>query len=365
MLRTTALLGGMLMAIDYWTDPTRARVLMLTLVLVSFGMVLFFFQQKIADGSTVLRSVDGQYPLAFATYRYHGNGAAYLNLCWPFSAAIALFAVIRQTPAWPIWFLPLAATFIANFLNVSKAGNVLAALGIVLILALCAPFAAREIKRRRKIRPSRIVAAALPLLIVALALPFALPWKRWDTFSQSIEAPGSRPDVYEKFIQMASDAGAAGFGPGTFGQYSSRYLKDDPLLKGIYYASAHEDYLQTVIEWGYVGTLLWALLLVPAVILLLKGVVRHSKRRHREFEGYRIGLTDHVAAFFNSTPLPWEACVAAAGATAAILTALHALVDFPMQIASLQFYFLTVIALGWSYRLIEPEPEHQEFNDRF
>jgi hypothetical protein len=54
-------------------------------------------------------------------------------------------------------------------------------------------------------------------------------------------------------------------------------------------------------------------------------------------------------------PSPREPCIAAGAFCAVILTALHAFVDFPMQIASLQFYFLTLLALGWSYRLEETE----------
>ncbi len=52
-------------------------------------------------------------------------------------------------------------------------------------------------------------------------------------------------------------------------------------------------------------------------------------------------------------PSPHEPCLAAGALCAVLLTALHALVDFPMQIASLQLYFLTLLALGWSYRIKE------------
>jgi O-antigen ligase len=173
--------------------------------------------------------------------------------------------------------------------------------------------------------------------------------------------PGSRPDVYEKFLKMAGDAGVGGFGPGTFARYSDRYLEDDPLVRNYGYNLAHEDYLQTVIEWGYAGAFLWALLLVPPIVFMLRGTGENPARSNREFEGYRIGMWDHLSAFFNAIPASREACVAAAGATAAILTAMHAAVDFPMQIASIQFYFLSVIALGWSYRLPAPNATGHDF----
>ncbi|HEY9715625.1 MAG TPA: hypothetical protein V6C72_19280, partial [Chroococcales cyanobacterium] len=59
--------------------------------------------------------------------------------------------------------------------------------------------------------------------------------------------------------------------------------------------------------------------------------------------------------FFAAMPSPREPCIAAGAFCAVVLTALHAFVDFPMQIASLQFYFLTLLALGWSYRIKEIE----------
>jgi len=352
----------MLMAVDYWTDATRSRALLLTLVLVSLGMVLFFFEQKIVDSSLALTSIDGKYTLAFATYRYHGNGAAYLNLCWPFAAALAVYATVRQTLLWPMWFIPLTATFIATFLNVSKAGNVLAGVGVILMIALCIPFVRMRLKRRRKIRRSRLLAALVPILIVIMAIPFALPWQRWRFFSENVEKPGSRLDAYECFVKMVGDADLGGLGPGTFGKYSDRYLVDAPLLRDYQYDFAHEDYLQTVIEWGYIGAALWVLLLVPPYFLLLRGALRVPERRRQDFDEYRINFLDHIIAFFNAIPNSKEACVAAAGATAAILTALHAVVDFPMQIASLQFYFLTVMALGWSYLLPESTPANGDFS---
>ncbi|MGH8048786.1 MAG: O-antigen ligase family protein [Chthoniobacterales bacterium] len=361
MLRTMVLLGGMLMAIDFWRDEKRGRVLLVTIVLTAFGMVLFFLEQKLIAPDQALTSEDGSVHLSFATYRYHGNGASYLNLCWPFAAAIALFAILRQTPAWPLWLLPLAATFIATFINISKAGNVLSAVGIFLFLALCIPFLTKGIKRsRRKLRRSHLIVAALPLLIVLLSIPFALPWKRWNNLVDKQDSTASRSQAYVQFAQMAKDAGVGGFGPGTFAKFSGLYTGKDLVLRQLHYLNAHEDYLQTVIEWGYAGAFLWGLLLVPPLFFLLKGTFRRSKRSPREFEGYRIGLWDHLKPFFGGAPLPWEPCVAAAGATAMILTALHSAVDFPMQIASLQFHFLTVIALGWSYRLIQPEDEASE-----
>jgi O-antigen ligase len=349
MLRTSALLGGMLMAIDFWQVPNRARGLVLVTILSSFGMVMLFFLQRIVGPPFILMSQDGSQPLAFATYRYHGNAAAYLNLCWPISAAVAIFAAIRQSKGWPFWFLPLAVTLIATFLNVSKAGNVLAPVGILILLLTLIPYFSREIKRsKRRIRKSRILVALVPIVILAASVPFALPWKRWESIDI---AKKGRATAYAELVKMVPDAGFTGFGPGTFSTYSLVYTNKNPSLRHLWYNMAHQDYLQTIIEWGYVGTVLWALLLFPPVIFLFKAARRNFSRRSHEFEGYRINISDHVAAFFETIPTARDGCLGAGAFTAVILTTIHSTFDFPMQIASLQFYFLILLALGWSYRL--------------
>lgn len=358
MIRTTALLGGMLMAIDFWSEPARARGIALMIIFSSFGMVLFFLLQRIVGPPFILLSEDGRSPLSFATYRYHGNAAAYLNLFWPITAGVAISAAVRQNFAWPLWFLPLAATLLATFLNVSKAGNVLAPVGIVILLLMLIPYLAREIKHpKRRIRRSRILVALIPILIIAVSIPFALPWNRWGYFAQTFNEPSKgRATAYAEFLKMIPIAGSTGFGPGTFSKYSLVYTHQNPLLADVWYYAAHEDYLQTVIEWGYIGTCLWGLLLVPPFAYLFRFARRAAGRSSSDFEGYRIGIIDHVKAYFEKLPGPREPCLAAGAFTAITLTAIHSAFDFPMQIASLQFYFLTLIALGWSYRVADRTP---------
>jgi len=350
MWRTTALLGGMLLAIDFWSDSSRGRILVLTMILSSCAMVLFFFLQRIVGPPFTLTGMDGKTLLAFATYRYHGNAAAYLNMFWPMIASVAIFAAIRQTFGWPFWFIPLAITFVATFLNISKAGNVLAVAGIAILLLVLIPFAVREIKRSgRTIRRSRVLVALVPVLIITASLPFAIPWHRWQHYQDSISDPGARMGAYAHFLKMVPDAGMPGFGPGVFVKYYGQYLSDDPRLKNAPYWVAHEDYIQTLVEWGYIGTTLWGLLLIPPSILLFRSAIKKPKPVPHEFEDYRISAADHLKAFLGTIPGPNTPCLAAGAFTGIALTALHSSVDFPMQILSLQFYFLTLIALGWSH----------------
>jgi hypothetical protein len=350
MTRTTVLLGAMLMAIDLWRHPHWARALLATLVFSSLGMVLFFLLQRTFGGPFILTDLTRKVPLSFATYRYWGNAAAYLNLFWPIVVAIALRAALRQSFAWPLWLIPAIALFAANFLNVSKAGNVLAGIGLVVLLGLNLSTALEELKKRR-IRMSRVLVALIPLLIIVGSLPLAIPWKRWEYMAKTAHEEGDRGRIhaYKAFLTMLPDSGWVGFGPGTFQQMYVRYVEDDPNLRYSSYWVAHQDYIQTAVEWGYLGTILWALVLIPGGTGLLVGCLRKSTPASRAFDDYRISIFDHLQAFLKTLPGPRDPFVAKGAFVSVLLITIHSMGDFPMQIASLQLYFLVLIALGWSY----------------
>lgn len=357
MLRTTALLGMALIAIEIWRNPKWSRALIATMIFSAFGMVLFFLLQKLVGGAFLLRSEDSHTTLNFGTYRYWGNAAAYLNLLWPIAAAAALFAILRKTIAWPLWLIPFAFIFAANFLNLSKAGNVLSLLGLGLFIALAIPICLRELKYSKlKIRKSHLLSAIIPIIIIGISLPFALPWQRWNYYAQHAENETSRGRLYaySVFLKILPDSGWAGFGPGSFQKYYLAYVDEDSPLRQQSYWVAHQDYIQTAIEWGYIGTILWAFYLIPPGVFLLMNSRRRPEQPSRKFEGYRIGALDYAKAFINSLPDPRSPFVAVGATTAVGLTALHSMVDFPMQIASLQFYLLTLLALGWATHNAQP-----------
>ncbi len=249
------------------------------MVFSSLGMVSFFLLQRIVGPPFLLAGIDGKTVLAFGTYRYWGNAAAYLNLFWPILASISVFAALRRTSAWPLWMIPAVAVLMACFLNVSKAGNVLAILGILLLAILLWPIVTRELRRlKRKIRPHWVLGALIPILIVMLSIPFALPWKRWDYLTD--RATGGEFDArlpaYKAFLKMVPVAGWTGFGPGTFSKYYGHYVKDDPAIRNVPFWVAHEDYLQTVIEWGYLGAALWHCCFFLQQPFSLRGLGRSS-----------------------------------------------------------------------------------------
>jgi hypothetical protein len=349
MLRTTVLLGAFLMALDLLGSAQWTRALLVTVGLTACGMVGFFYLQKTGMPGFQLKAQDGGTSLSFATYRYWGNGASFLNLFWPVLAGIALHTGLSKGRGWSLWMAAALLVFSALYVNLSKAGQ---ALGLVGLLAL-AVLSGVRLRRRRHSTPIRwsvVLAAAVPIVTLLVILPFAMPWDRWNNMLASGVENNGRTLAYQYFVKLIPDAGWFGFGPGTFREVYWGFFQDVPVFRSTPFWVAHQDYIQTLVEWGYLGSLLWAAILVPATILLLVSAVgsrRGSDSEEPEMDPYLFGWKTWLQSFFAALPSAQSPWLQTGAFTAVLLTALHAAVDFPMQIESLQFYFLIWIALGW------------------
>ncbi|MDD5200148.1 MAG: hypothetical protein PHC88_10145 [Terrimicrobiaceae bacterium] len=350
MLRVTALLAAFLFAIDMFRQPMWTRMALMVVGVTGIGMVTLFYLGKIVPAIFELKALDETNPLAFATFRYWGNAASFLNLVWPVLAGIALHIGLNRGRGWSIWMGGALWTFSALYVNLSKAGQVLGIIGLLLLGGLFLGILIRRGRLHRNRFSWRLfLAALLPALIFLGALPFAIPWQRWEGLAGTGLEQNQRTQAYRLFIQVVPQSGWTGFGPHTFQDVSWNYFSDEAVVRTTPFWVAHQDYLQTLIEWGYAGTLLWACLLIPPAIRLLAGSLgKRGNPQQIEENGYQFTLWDHFRSFATSLPAA-EAPALQAGVFVAIaLTALHAAVDFPMQIESLQFYFLIWTALGWS-----------------
>jgi O-antigen ligase len=88
----------------------------------------------------------------------------------------------------------------------------------------------------------------------------------------------------------------------------------------------HEDYLQTLLEWGAIGSALWAVLFFGGIAVALRARFSESADKWRPRQ--RILLPLVVLGLAS--------------------VAIHALVDFPLQIASIQLYVATYVGMCWS-----------------
>src|SRR5262249_40886655 len=130
------------------------------------------------------------------------------------------------------------------------------------------------------------------LFVAALA---ALCWiGQWQTSWKRMSVQGINPSdrsPTEIYLAMAPDAGVLGFGPGTFRAafpgYQLTYDFGNRTVPAFWtthsWTHAHQDYLQTVIEWGYCGALFWAILFA---IGIWRGASHLRKAMAREGEDF-------------------------------------------------------------------------------
>ena len=263
----------------------------------------------------------------FATYYYHGNAGAYLNLVWPLTAGLAVRAFTK--PSHPgmraLWVSVLILTLGAVLANTSRMAQLIA---LLLLIALCVqlgPALLRKVSHGEKnIALAGVIAILLTLFALGQATHLEQPLNRWQSVTKRISSD-ARWQASRVAIGALRDVGFFGFGPGTFRvvfpSYNNVANKPAPGT----WRFLHEDYLQTVLEWGWVGSSVWALLFVGGIAI---GIRSYKKSAAHGWAPRRRLLQPFVI-------------------TALIGVALHGLVDFPFQIASIQLYVATYLGLCW------------------
>jgi O-antigen ligase len=263
----------------------------------------------------------------FATYFYHGNAGAFLNLVLPPAIGLAIRAFTKPEPPLlrSLWLAIALLVCVSVLSNTSRMAQLLG-ITILVVIAL-GPLrqAIRGISRtERTVATAGALLLALTALAVAQASRLDQPWQRWQEMPQQLIG-NSRWLVAQAAWRGIDDAGWFGFGPGTFRSafpYLTGYLGDR--VYGVW-RFLHEDYLQTLLEWGRVGAALWGGLLFGGIFV----AVRNSRSPlAKSWSPRRRSLL----------PLIYLPLIA---------TALHAAVDFPLQIASIQLYVATYLGLCW------------------
>lgn len=107
----------------------------------------------------------------------------------------------------------------------------------------------------------------------------------------------------------------------------------------------HEDYLQTIIEWGWLGSALWAALFGGGMVVAFAGW-RRQKSFQRGAENSTRGRVRSPEEEVTEW-LPRQRAILPLALLALASVALHAFVDFPLQIASIQLYVATYVGICW------------------
>jgi O-antigen ligase len=344
MVRISALLLVVLFAANLGRDPRwRARVLA-TMAATGISIALFGVAQKIAQAPLLFWEPERFSGTTFAMYRYHANAGAFLNLVWPPCAALA-YGAFRKQSAYlgrALWLPGLLILIAGLALNISKGGHLVAAL-----LALAALGAGVRLFRRSERAPSVKWWLAAAMIVVASAAVVTLigvhgAADRWQELGQRELGTEGRLWMARACLDMARDRPLAGFGPGTFPLLVPFYSHPYPQLGGVW-LHAHCDYLQTLVEWGVGGFIFWAALVLGGLIRLV-----------RRIRGRTAGILKRRRAEV-SVPYPVKSSRLTKTFEFAILLSLtgvfiHALFDFPLEIASLQLYAAVLLGLAWSSR---------------
>jgi MFS family permease len=263
----------------------------------------------------------------FATYFYHGNAGAFLNLVWPLSAGLVIRAFTsRSQPGMrALWTIVFIITIAGVVANTSRMAQVVA---LFLLVVIGLHFGPGLLRRLHGAQKSVAIAGALALVLALIALAQAThleqPLNRWQLVSEQIPAD-ARWQASRVALDAVPGAGFFGFGPGTFRVVFPGYnIGSGHAVPGSW-RFLHEDYLQTVLEWGWLGSSLWALLFFGGIAV---GILSYNRYATRDWMPRRRVMQ----------PL---AIIALAG------VAMHALVDFPFQIESIQLYVATYLGVCW------------------
>ena len=267
----------------------------------------------------------------FATYFYHGNAGAFLNLVWPMSAGLVIRTFTSQSrPGMrALWTIVFIITITGVLANTSRMAQVVA---LVLLIVIGVHFGPGLLRRLPGAQKSVGIAGALALVFALIALAQAThleqPLNRWQSVSEHLPTD-ARWQASRVALSALPGAGFFGFGPGTFRVVFPGYnIESGHVVPGSW-RFLHEDYLQTVIEWGWLGSSLWALLFFGGLTVGIRSYHRYATRdwipRRRVMQSLAI--------------------IALAG------VAMHALVDFPFQIESIQLYIATYLGVCWGSSL--------------
>ena len=334
MIRGALLLGIILFVADLSQSKRWLLRLWYVIGLVGGSIAFLGLLQKATGTLMIFWLPPPPYPVRvstfFATYYYHGNAGAFLNLVWPLSAGLVIRAFTSGSHPWTraIWTSVFLVTAAAVLANTSRMAQLLA---LLLLLAIClqfGPLLLRRFSGGKSVALAGALAIGLAVIALAQAVHLEQPLKRWQTESQRISTD-ARWQVSRVAMRALPNAGLFGFGPGTFRVVFPTYNRSGSNQVSGTWRFLHQDYLQTLLEWGWIGGSLWALLFFGGMTV---GIRSYKKWARREWTPRRRVLQPLVI-------------IALMG------VAVHALVDFPLQIESIQLYVATYLGLSWGSML--------------
>jgi len=267
----------------------------------------------------------------FATYFYHGNAGAFLNLVWPLSAGLVIRAFTSQSQPGmrALWTIVLIVTIAGVLANTSRMAQVVALVLMVVIGLHFGPALLRKLSGSQKsVAMAGALAIVFALIAMAQAAHLEQPLNRWQSLGERIPAD-ARWQASRVALSVLPHVGFFGFGPGTFRVLFPGYNVGSGNPAPGTWRFLHEDYLQTVLEWGWLGSSLWALVFFGGIMVAIRSYKKYAKREW----------------------MPRRRVLQPLAIIALMGVALHACVDFPFQIESIQLYVATNLGICWGSSL--------------
>jgi hypothetical protein len=329
MLRATALLGVVCLVAEIAQRPVWLLRLWYAVAIAGGSIALLGLVQKGTGAQMIFwrgvveRATD-IHPF-FASYYYHANAGAFLNLVLPLAGGLAVWVLARNSSpvARAAWITTLVFISLAMVSNTSRMAQAVGALLILVMLGAAARPALRRLahaEKRTLVIGSLVVLATI--FAVAQAVQLDQPLRRWQLFSEQWEG-SLRWTANRAAFPGISDAGWLGMGPGTFQAIFPHYQHPfGNQLPGAW-RFLHDDYLQTILEWGWAGSALIAALFFGGIAMAIRSYRNAAAWSTRK----RILLPCVVLALLG--------------------VAIHAVVDFPLQILSIQLFVATYLGICW------------------
>src|SRR6266487_593070 len=220
MTRCTLLLCAVLFVADlsqsnrwllrlwYTIGLVAGSIAFLGLLQKATGARMIFWQTAPVWGATTF----------FATYYYHANAGAFLNLVWPLTAGLAIrtFATRGHPVLRAMWTSVFVLTIAAVLANTSRMSQVIA---LLLLIAIGLQFGPALLRKLSHTGKGVVFVGAIAILLTLVALAQAThldqPLNRWQTLTQNVPKD-ARWMAARVAIGALPDIGLFGFGPGTF-----------------------------------------------------------------------------------------------------------------------------------------------------
>jgi hypothetical protein len=340
MAPITGILSVLLFVSEFSRRAEWRRRLWWTIGLTGSSVVFLGLFQRASGIPLMFPYADQARSMFFGPYSYHGNAGSFINLVVPAIAGLLLLSVRKAVDDFGrlIWVPSLLMALVAAGLCFSRMALVITALISLALWCWAMRHLPRTVVRWQIwLYPAL---AVLAIVGVTASIGWAPMWEKWRILGSQLNAENPRWQVSSVAWRMVGDSGAFGFGAGTFALAFPHYMKASGVMIPGIWRYAQQDYLETVIEWGWLGAAAWLVLCAGALICAVRAI-RSGK----------LDLADRTLVFVS--------IVALAG------VALHSLVDYPLQIASLQLYVATYLGMCWgSPRWIRDAVETEESKSR-